>query len=146
MSEKRARLLQLIEADIRLDRDDYLSLRGELLDLHVQLLARDSVAIARCNERIEARVANVRQRAERRGKILQAFGLDIDRSGMQRLLDHYPGAGREALRRDWQHLAEQVEECRQLNERNGRLLAMHHEILGQLLAGQGGQGVYTPAY
>ncbi|WP_435609997.1 flagellar export chaperone FlgN [Pseudomonas knackmussii] len=146
MSEKRARLLQLIEADVRLDRADYLYLRAALLELHDQLMARDSEAISRGNQRIEELVASVRERAERRTKVLQAFGLHIDRAGMQRLLEHFPGAGREALQRDWQQLGEQVEECRLLNERNGRLLAMHHEILGQLLAGQGEQGVYSPAY
>ncbi|KES22438.1 MULTISPECIES: flagellar protein FlgN [Pseudomonas] len=146
MSERRARLLQLIEADIRLDRADYLYLRSALLDLHDQLLARDSEAIARSNTRIGELVEAVRQRAERRAKVLQAFGLDIGRAGMQRLLEHFPGAGRQALQRDWQALAEQVEECRLLNERNGRLLAMHNEIIGQLLAGQGGHGVYSPEY
>lgn len=146
MSERRARLLQLIEADIRLDRADYLYLRSALLDLHDQLLARDSEAIARSNTRIGELVEAVRQRAERRAKVLQAFGLDIGRAGMQRLLEHFPGSGRQALQRDWQALAEQVEECRLLNERNGRLLAMHNEIIGQLLAGQGGHGVYSPEY
>ncbi|WP_324709395.1 flagellar export chaperone FlgN [Pseudomonas citronellolis] len=146
MSERRARLLQLIEADIRLDRADYLYLRSALLDLHDQLLARDSEAIARSNTRIGELVEAVRQRAERRAKVLQAFGLDIGRAGMQRLLEHFPGAGRQALQRDWLVLAEQVEECRLLNERNGRLLAMHNEIIGQLLAGQGGHGVYSPEY
>jgi len=146
MSERRARLLQLIEADIRLDRADYLYLRSALLDLHDQLLARDSEAIARSNTRIGELVEAVRQRADRRAKVLQAFGLDIGRAGMQRLLEHFPGAGRQALQRDWQALAEQVEECRLLNERNGRLLAMHNEIIGQLLAGQGGHGVYSPEY
>ena len=146
MSERRARLLQLIEADIRLDRADYLYLRSALLDLHEQLLARDSEAIARSNTRIGELVEAVRQRAERRAKVLQAFGLDIGRAGMQRLLEHFPGAGRQPLQRDWQALAEQVEECRLLNERNGRLLAMHNEIIGQLLAGQGGHGVYSPEY
>ncbi|MDF3933849.1 flagellar protein FlgN [Pseudomonas citronellolis] len=146
MSERRARLLQMIEADIRLDRADYLYLRSALLDLHDQLLARDSESIARSNQRIEELVDAVRQRAERRAKVLQAFALDINRSGMQRLLEHFPGAGRQALQRDWQALAEQVEECRLLNERNGRLLAMHNEIIGQLLAGQGGHGVYAPEY
>ncbi|MCL6687615.1 flagellar protein FlgN [Pseudomonas sp. R3.Fl] len=146
MSERRARLLQLIEADIRLDRADYLYLRSALLDLHDQLLARDSEAIARSNIRIGELVEAVRQRADRRAKVLQAFGLDIGRAGMQRLLEHFPGAGRQPLQRDWQALAEQVEECRLLNERNGRLLAMHNEIIGQLLAGQGGHGVYSPEY
>lgn len=146
MSERRARLLQLIETDIRLDRADYLYLRSALLDLHDQLLARDSEAIARSNTRIGELVEAVRQRADRRAKVLQAFGLDIGRAGMQRLLEHFPGAGRQALQRDWQALAEQVEECRLLNERNGRLLAMHNEIIGQLLAGQGGHGVYSPVY
>lgn len=146
MSDKRARLLQLIEADIRLDRADYLYLRSALLALHDHLMARDSEAIARANQRIETLVESLRQRAERRAKVLQAFGLDIDRAGMQRLLEHVPGAGRQALQRDWQQLGEQVEECRLLNERNGRLLAMHNEILGQLLGEQGGHGVYSPVY
>ncbi|SDH84220.1 flagellar protein FlgN [Pseudomonas panipatensis] len=146
MSERRARLLQLVESDIRLDRVDYVYLRGSLLDLHEQLMARDSDAIARSNQRIVELVDGLRQRAERRGKVLQAFALENDRGGMQRLLQGFPGASREALQRDWQALAGQVEECRQLNERNGRLLAMQSEILDQLLAEQAGHGVYTPEY
>ena len=56
---------------------------------------------------------------------------------MARLLSAYPAPRRDTLARQWQQLGEIALQCRQRNERNGRLLAMHNEILSQLLTGAG---------
>lgn len=142
MSQK-DKLLALVASDIATDLDAYAQLQALLDELHACLLARDSLAIEQLNQRIEPWLAALAERSGRRGKILGAFGLSVDAQGMQRLLGAYPVGQRETLQGQWQQLGQLVYDCRQRNERNGRLLAMHNDILNQLLAGTGeGSAVY----
>jgi flagella synthesis protein FlgN len=112
--------------------------------LYSFLLERDSVEIERINRQISRHVDNLRGRAQRRSKILAAFRLGDDGAGMQRLLESYPEVRRAVLQQFWQQLGRLAAECQQLNERNGKLLAMHHEILEQLLATQQPTHLYSP--
>ena len=137
---QRDRLLALVADDLREDCDGYRLLGGLMQDLYEQLLARDVPEIERLNARITAQVETLAQRAQRRSKVLAAFGLQSDSAGMQRLLACAPGNAE--LQQHWQQLGELAEACRQLNERNGKLHAMHHEILQQLI-GQSRSPLYS---
>ncbi|WP_043309495.1 flagellar protein FlgN [Pseudomonas sp. ML96] len=142
MNEKREQLLTLAERDILQDCADYLGLRGLMQELYGHLMTRDCVHIDLINHQIDDLVEAVRQRAERRAKTLQAFRLEADAEGMQCLLDSYPPARRGHLQQSWQQLGQLVGQCQRLNERNGQLLAMHNDILSQLLAGESEAGLY----
>jgi flagella synthesis protein FlgN len=141
---QRDRLLQIVDADLQQDCGDYLALRDLMQALYSFLLERDSVEIERINRQISRHVDNLGGRAQRRGKILAAFRLSDDGAGMQRLLESYPEVRRAVLQQFWQQLGRLAAECQQLNERNGKLLAMHHEILEQLLASQQPTHLYSP--
>jgi Flagellar biosynthesis/type III secretory pathway chaperone len=132
---KREALLRAVGDDIQRDRDDYQRLRELLQTLYQALLARELRRIEEVNPQITALIDAARARAERRSKILRAFGCAADAGGMQRLLASCPPPRRETLRQAWQQLGTLAAECSQLNERNGRLLAMQHDILQQLLGG-----------
>lgn len=136
MSQK-AKLLALIESDIGADLEAFGQVLPLLDALHERLLAHDGVGIEALNQRLDPWLAAIAERDARRGKVLAAFGLAADAAGMERLLAAYPQPRRDALAGNWRRLGEIAHECRQRNERNGRLLAMHNEILSQLLTGAG---------
>lgn len=141
---QRDKLLQVVDDDLQQDCGDYFALRDLMQALYSFLLERDSVEIERINRQISRHVDNLRGRAQRRSKILAAFRLGDDGAGMQRLLESYPEVRRAVLQQFWQQLGRLAAECQQLNERNGKLLAMHHEILEQLLATQQPTHLYSP--
>lgn len=141
---QRDKLLQVVDDDLQQDCGDYFALRDLMQALYSFLLERDSVEIERINRQISRHVDNLGGRAQRRGKILAAFRLSDDGAGMQRLLESYPEVRRAVLQQFWQQLGRLAAECQQLNERNGKLLAMHHEILEQLLASQQPTHLYSP--
>ena len=133
-------LLLVVEQDLEQDCADYLVLRGLMQELYQQLLKRDSQQIDLLNEQILPLVDQAKARAERRSKVLAAFALGSGHSAMQKLLARYPQAQRNHLAHTW----EQLGQLAGLNERNGKLLAMHHEILEQLLGEPGSAQLYAP--
>jgi flagella synthesis protein FlgN len=143
---RREQLLQVLEHDIQLDCADYAGLHGLMQSLYQQLLERNSAHIERINTQINAVLERVRARTERRSKILAAFGLGSDTAAMNQAFSLFPERRREALQQQWQELAERVKQAKQLNERNGKLLAMHNDILNQLLSADRDPQVYTQQY
>lgn len=135
-------LLKLIADDIQHDLQDYPALQEYLQQLHALLLKRDASGIESINAQIAGHTEAIRNRAARRSKILQAFQLSADAAGMQRLLAAYPASQRKKLQADWAQLASYTAECKHLNERNGQLLAMQHEIISQLVGKQ--SPLYAP--
>lgn len=143
---RREQLLQVLERDIQQDCADYAGLHRLMQGLYQQLLERNSAEIERINTQINFLVEYVRARTQRRSKILSAFGLGSGAEAMEQAFSLLPDSRREALQQKWQELAELVKQAKQLNERNGKLLAMHNDILSQLLAGERDAQVYAPQY
>lgn len=137
-------LLQVVEQDLHQDCADYLALRSLMQELYQQLLKRDSRQIDLLNEQINPLVEQARVRAERRSKVLVAFRVGVGQQGLQKLLRFYPPAQRSHLEHTWQQLGQLAGQCKRLNERNGKLLAMHHDILEQLLGEPGAGQLYAP--
>jgi flagella synthesis protein FlgN len=143
-TSREQQLLLIVEQDLEQDCADYLALRGLMQELYQQLLKRDSRQIDLLNEQILPLVDQAKARAERRSKVLAAFQLGSGNSAMQKLLARYPQAQRKHLEHTWEQLGQLAGQCKRLNERNGKLLAMHHEILEQLLGEPGAGQLYTP--
>ncbi|MGE8361649.1 flagella synthesis protein FlgN [Pseudomonas sp.] len=143
---RREQLLQVAEQDVQQDCADYLSLRGLMQELYQQLLNRNSQQIDLLNDQISHLVDQVRGRAERRSKILTAFGLGAGAPAVQQLFGLYPEGRGDHLRQTWQQLNQLVLQCKRLNERNGKLLAMHNDILNQMLGEQLDNQLYTPHF
>jgi flagella synthesis protein FlgN len=143
-TSREQQLLLIVEQDLEQDCADYLALRGLMQELYQQLLKRDSRQIDLLNEQILPLVDQAKARAERRNKVLAAFQLGSGNSAMQKLLARYPQAQRKHLEHTWEQLGQLAGQCKRLNERNGKLLAMHHEILEQLLGEPGAGQLYAP--
>lgn len=140
---QREKLLAVVDDDLQQDLGDYLALRELMQALYGHLLERDAPEIERANLQISHRVEALFARAGRRSKVLAAFGLEATTSGMQRLLAVSSGERGDSLQRHWQQVGELAQQCQALNECNGKLLAMHHEILQQLLGSNQGAQLYT---
>jgi flagella synthesis protein FlgN len=143
---RREQLLQVLERDIQQDCADYAGLQGLMQGLYQQLLERNSAHIERINTQINALLEDIHVRTQRRSKILSAFGLGSGAEAMNQAFSLFPERRREALQQQWQELAERVKQAKQLNERNGKLLAMHNDILNQLLSADRDPQVYTQQY
>lgn len=141
---QRDKLLSVLDEDLQQDCGDYLALRALMQDLYSRLLERDVPEIDRINLQITVRVEAIAARAQRRSKILAAFRLDTSGVGMRRLLSSCTGARGESLQQHWQQVGDLAVQCQQFNEHNGKLLAMHHDILQQLLAGSQESRLYSP--
>lgn len=141
---QRERLLAAVDLDLQQDCTDYRALRELMRTLYERLLERDCAEIERINLQVTLHAEAIASRAERRSKVLAAFRLDADADGMRRLLASASGALGQSLQTHWQQVGELAAQCRQLNEHNGRLLAMHHDILQQLLAGSQDARLYSP--
>ncbi len=139
---RREQLLNVVEQDTQHDCDDYMCLRGLMQELYQQLLNRNCQQIDLLNAKIANLVDQVRGRAERRSKILRAFGLGTGAEAIQQLFGLFSLGRDERLRQIWGQLNQLVIQCKHLNERNGKLLAMHNDILNQLI----GEGCNTDLY
>ncbi|WP_039914707.1 flagellar export chaperone FlgN [Cellvibrio mixtus] len=140
-------LVQLAGRDIELDCTDYVGLQHLMQALYEQLLVRSSAQIESLNQQISVLVEFIRARAERRSKILTAFGLSPSLSGaMEKLLIHCPLPNRNTYLQRWKELENLVQQTKSLNERNGKLLAMHNDILGQIMGSAQAEQVYSPRY
>ncbi len=140
-------LLQLIGRDIELDCADYQGLQRLMQALYEQLLVRNSAQIESLNQQITVLVDFIRARAERRRKIITAFGLAPTAPGvMEKLLAHCPLPNRTTYLHCWNELEQLIQRTQSLNERNGKLLAMHNDILNQILGTRASAEVYSPRY
>lgn len=143
---RQEQLLQVVERDIDQDCLDYLQLRDLMQTLHRKLLARECAQVELLNERISGLLEQVKARAQRRSKILTAFALGDGHEAMQRLLGLFDEPRTQRLCSQWQQLGQIVGQCKRLNENNGTLLAMQHDILDQLLGTRRDAQLYAPQY
>jgi flagella synthesis protein FlgN len=167
---RHAQLLQVIEQDLELDCIDYIDMQQLMMTLYEELMHRNCQQIDDINLRLVALTENIQTRSLRRLKILGALGLnnagEADKTTslkmpatavinaetqgtkvMQQVFAMYPANRRGQVEARWQQLADAVTSAKSLNERNGKLLAMHHDILGQLLDDRHNSNVYSrPMY
>lgn len=140
---RREQLLQVVEQDMQQDSIDYQRLQQLMQELYQQLLARNCQQIDLLNGQIDLLVVQLRARAQRRSKILNAVGLPSGGEAMQQLFKLFPDRQCAQLQQRWEGLAQLVGHGKQLNERNGKLIAMHHDILDQLLGEKNKTNLYT---
>ncbi len=143
---RREQLLNIVEQDAQHDCDDYLCLRALMQELYQQLLSRNCNEVDLLNAKIAGLVGRVSARAERRSKILVAFKMGAGAEAMQQLFGLFPRGRGDRLGRVWVQLNQLVIECKRLNDSNGRLLAMHNEILDQLIGGGRNSDLYAPHF
>ena len=143
---RREQLLDVIEQDIQQDHGDYLNLRELMQGLYSQLLLRDCQQIDQLNVQINHLIEQLRTRAQRRNKILTAFGIMAGTEAMNTLFAAFAPVRAEQMHKAWSRLTQLVAECKKLNERNGKLLSMHNDILSKLLHISSDSPLYSPQY
>jgi flagella synthesis protein FlgN len=143
---RREQLLQVVEQDMQQDCIDYGDLHQVMQELYRQLLQRNCQQIDLLNEQVASLIEPLRARARRRSKILAAFGLRPGSEAMQQLFKLFPDRQCAQLQRLWGQLGQLAGQSKYLNERNGKLLAMHNDILSQLLGDSGDTRLYAPQF
>ena len=141
---QREKLLKVVEQDVHDDLTGFAQLHTSMSRLQAALMVRDCEAITAANEQITGLMDAAAARARRRSRVLELFHLGSDIHAMESLIGLYGPDRRASLTRAWQTLIASVERCRDLNERNGKLLAMHSEIFQQLAQYDCAQ-VYSPS-
>lgn len=142
MSNATERLRQLI-VDINQDVVSWQQMELLLKEQHSNLIRRNNPAIHHNNEQQVQLLETLRSRAERRVKLLNAFGLQASTHDLQRLANKLPAAISEKLVDQWQTLETSVVRCKKLNDHNGRLLANQQLLIRKLLNTQ--EDFYQPA-
>lgn len=141
---QQAQLLRVIEQDMAADLGGYEQLSQCMTHLYGFLMARDCPQIDAANAQISALLEAATLRARRRSKVLQALRLSGDSGAMAQLFSALAPARSALLQGSWNTLTERVAHCRQLNERNGKLLALHSDLLQQLF-NPNAQSIYQPS-
>ncbi|MHC8306797.1 flagellar export chaperone FlgN [Pseudomonas sp. PB3P13] len=141
---QRAQLLRVIEQDLAEDLSGYEQMSGLMTNLYDWLMARDCPQIELANQQISSLVDAASLRARRRTKVLHAVRLSGDARSMEQLFTLLAPERSALLETHWSTLTERVMRCRALNERNGKLLAMHSDILQQLF-NQQPESIYHPS-
>src|SRR5690554_5984463 len=114
---RQQKLLAALEQDLQRDLAEYRQLLSLTEALHDALLRRDSPVVEARNQQVAALLDEVKTRA-----------------------------ARSRLAVGWDELQTLVRACNWQNENNGKLLAMQHDILTQILGQSAAADIYTPQY
>jgi flagella synthesis protein FlgN len=136
----RQQVLTRVAADLLADHRALPVLLDHLEALNGALARHDQGQVDALNGAIRQALDAMTERAQRRERVLSANRLARKQDGMLRLLACYPTEQAQRLLMAWSEMKTMLQACRQLNERNGRLLAAQCELVDRWLA----EPVYAP--
>lgn len=137
----RQQVLVMVAEDLLADHRALPVLLNHLEALNGALVRHDQGQVDALNGTIRVALDGMTERALRRERVLSANRLSRKQDGMLRLLACYPTDQAQRLRMAWSEMKEMLQACRQLNERNGRLLAAQCELVDRWLS----EPLYAPA-
>lgn len=143
---RRERLLALMWREFDDELADLAELHEQMLNLQRHLLAHQVAEVQRCNTCINAVSTRLEARALRRGRIFEALAVTPGPAAMPALIGEAPPVQRDALNARWQSIGRRARDCRDLNVRNGRILATQHDLLAHVLRAAETPLVYAPPY
>lgn len=147
MSEaRRGRLLALIWREFDDELADLAELHECMLNLQRHLLAHEAVEVQCCNQGISTVSLRLEARALRRSRIFEVLSVAPGPAAVPGLIGEAPPAQRDVLKTRWQLIGRRARECRDLNARNGRILATQHDLLAHVLRAADTPLVYSPPY
>ncbi|KLV06613.1 hypothetical protein ABT56_08290 [Photobacterium aquae] len=132
MSNHSAAIKQLL-TELSRDVKGYQQLSAKLKQQHQLLANRDSRTLPALNDELNALMGDLYRHAQQRTQVLEKMGLSPDDSGMQRLFKALPATLGQQGQQLWQQLFQLTQECQELNNQNGRLLARHKQMIDKLL-------------
>lgn len=144
MTPKEAQLLQFFAADLTQDLARYHALDAALSAQHAAIMARDTAAIEARNTAMVELIGALHESSQRRSKIAQAFKLSPGVDSAQALAARLPPPAQHQALAQLHELTELMARCKGQNLTNGKLMAMHQELLSQLLDTR--DSLYQPRY
>lgn len=143
---KEAQLIKYFVQDLQQDCQSYAGLLELLKSLNSAILSRHVETISSLNATISETAIKLHESSLRREKILQALKLTPNRTGAEALIAKLPASLGDSARTWWNEVNLHILACQQQNQANGKLMAMHQEIITQLLNPAESAGVYNPSY
>lgn len=143
---KEAQLIKFFVQDLQQDSQSYTGLLDLLKSLNRAILARQVELITSINHQITACTLKLHESSLRREKILQALHLHSQEAGVEQLIAKLPNPLGSSTQTLWQEISQCIIDCKQQNNANGKIMAMHQELITQLLHQADNSGVYNPSY
>lgn len=138
MSAKQ-KVIQLVTG-LREDLRAVNELEDLLIDQRKQLAAAEPDALDKVNGRVVSITARLEENGKNRTSILKGFGLEADRVGISALSKKLPeNLSREVLE-GFDKLEDLLNRCKQINDKNGELLASQKALTDAYL----GRSGFTP--
>ncbi|KFK95354.1 MULTISPECIES: flagella synthesis protein FlgN [unclassified Serratia (in: enterobacteria)] len=132
MSNNSQRVKLLIN-DMISDHHAYSEL-NQLLEQQRQLIiGRKAAELDTLNDRLIEIYQQLSKSAQQRYRLLQQLGVSAGPQGIQALLARLPAPHQGKVSALWKDLEQQTVHCKRINEGNGALLGMQHDILQNLI-------------
>ena len=116
---------------------DELDLYSELLDTLQQqqqlLAAKDSKKLHDCANQIVSLVTAARESRQKRSQALQTLDIKNNQEGMDYYLETLRGQQASETMDTWDELMDLVEECKAINQVNGRMLNLQQQMTDRML-------------
>ncbi|WP_461537454.1 flagellar protein FlgN [Spongorhabdus nitratireducens] len=108
------------------------------------ILDRDTKAMDQLNPRIETLASDLAASAYRRSVLLKKHHMPLSREGISQLFSKARPQLQHKVLQCWDELTLIHEQCRAINERNGRLLSLQQQTINKIL--NGGQTQMSAGY
>lgn len=123
---------QLIQ-DMVSDRKYYMELNELLEKQRLLIIARQVVELDTLNTQLIQIYQHLSQSSQQRHTLLQQLGIPSGPQGIKALFAKLPAPHNSKVNALWEDIAHQAGRCNNINEGNGLLLNMQHEILQNLI-------------
>ena len=122
--------------NIQQDYKRYTQLVELLNNQRTLLIERKADRLEQLNKDVEHLYQQLSESTTERAAMLQTLNIPATAEGMQKFFSHLPAVFSDKARLLWNMLEEQVITCKQINDRNARLLNTQQDILNSLLGNQ----------
>ncbi|HEY0955424.1 MAG TPA: flagellar protein FlgN [Roseateles sp.] len=130
-------VVQLLR-DLHADSFGYKLLRDLLEQQFQGALKHQAEVLLRVGGEIETLCGQMEQRRAKRMELVSGLLKDHPRPSMKRLIEALPGAAAQTLAGLWAEVEQLLHVCKELNQRNCRLIMDQQELMQRLLGEDGG--------
>lgn len=125
--------------------ETYTSLQELLLEQQQQLLDKNTSSLTEIAHQITSLLESSRNYRQERSKDLKALDLKNTPEGMDQFIQNLKN-GKEEVLGDWEELMGLVEECKEINKKNGHTLKIQQQLSERMLERLKLQSSETGAY
>lgn len=136
--DRKRRLVQSLIRDVQTDIKEYGQLKTMLKHQKELMNRTDNEQLEVHNNHQTQLCYKLAERANKRSDELKQLGFDHDEKGMLKLINALPVRLKPQVKIAWGDLRNLALECQKQNEENGKLLAMQHDSIQDILRATAG--------